>query len=483
MRLQFVLWMLTVWISAHAQSGITWSVPVTVAASSFGNLHPRIALNRQGSPMVIWGRASDESVFFSRWDGKRFSTPQKINGSLKIATASWMGPQIASYGDTVYVVMKQTPENSTESHIYIVRSEDGGLTFSSPQRVDAIADSISRFPTVTCDSRGNPIVGFMKFDARFRDSRWVVVTSSDLGRTFTLDRKASGWADAKGVCDCCPGALVSDGDVVAMLYRNNANDIRDIWMGVSNNNGASFVGGCNVDNNSWELPSCPATGPDAVIVGDTLYTVFCSAPEGFNRTFFSTSSTAMLEHHQTRRLPAGPDAASQQNYPRIASKGASVGIVWKQNVLGVTQLPILFTSDVSRGFPESSEIVDVEDITNADIAVGHDVVAVCWEDPNAGVVGLRVGSFSSQSTGAVIDAGKLSVSVSPNPASDYVIVSAGASEVASVDMLNLFGQVLQSYPIAEQTMSLDVASIRPGVYYVRVMSGNRLEYRKIVIQH
>lgn len=468
-------------IGTLAQSGIRWSDPTNIAASSFGNQHPRIAFDRLNNPLVIWGRASDESVFFARRDGQTFTEPIKLSGSYKIASASWMGPQIASHGDTLYVVMKQTPENSSNSHIYIVRSEDAGKTFSAPVRVDYIADSISRFPTVTCDSNGNPIVAFMKFDPGFRNSRWVVAASTDLGRTFSKDVKASGWDGANDVCDCCPGAMVSDQSTTAMLYRNNNNDIRDIWMGVSQDNGLSFVKGLNVDNSNWEIPNCPATGPDAVIVGDTLYTVFCSAPEGYNRTFLSRSSMKNNEHHETVRLPQGPTGASQQNYPRIASFGSAVGIVWKQNVMGVAQLPLLFSNDVSRGFPDDFDTVDVGDVTSTDIAIGRESIAVCWEDPNTRTVVIRVGRFSLNPTSAADDIMRTSLTVYPNPSTDQLTVHSDLPVGTSIYLVNMLSQVCIHTTTSGQSTLIDIGLLSNGIYTVCLASATELRCQDIVV--
>src|SRR6185436_20090502 len=170
------------WFSAVAQ--ITWNMGMNISANTYGNMDPRMALDAAGNPLVIWGRMSDESVFFSRWNGTMFTAPIKLNGMLTVAAATWMGPDIASHGDSVYVVMKQTPEADTSSHIYMVHSYDGGMTFSSPVQVDNIADSVSRFPTVTTDEDGNPIIAFMKFNSLFLDSRWAVTKSPDYGNTF-----------------------------------------------------------------------------------------------------------------------------------------------------------------------------------------------------------------------------------------------------------------------------------------------------------
>ena len=170
--------------NSFAQTGITWNMSSDIATASSGNEHPRIVTDAVGNPLVLWGYS--DRVMFSRWNGTAFTTPVMLNPmSMTIAEASWMGPDIAANGNNVYVVFKQTPEADTSSHIYIVHSSDGGINFSAPVKVDNIGDSIARFPTVTVDDAGNPIVGFMKFNSTFGDARWVVTKSIDFGNTLS----------------------------------------------------------------------------------------------------------------------------------------------------------------------------------------------------------------------------------------------------------------------------------------------------------
>src|SRR5262245_53432048 len=94
--------------AATSQSGITWTAGMNISANTYGNFHPRMALDAAGNPLVIWGRMANESVYFSRWNGSAFTTPVALNPPwLTVATATWMGPDIASKGDTVYVVAKR----------------------------------------------------------------------------------------------------------------------------------------------------------------------------------------------------------------------------------------------------------------------------------------------------------------------------------------------------------------------------------------
>src|ERR1017187_2880839 len=108
--LTFVFAALLLNCSAYSQSGLTWSSAVSVANSNLGNYHPRISSGNNGDAYIIWGNGNDSRVFFSKWSGTSFSTPKAISPT-SIAAATWMGPDLASKGDTVYVTFKKTPEN------------------------------------------------------------------------------------------------------------------------------------------------------------------------------------------------------------------------------------------------------------------------------------------------------------------------------------------------------------------------------------
>ncbi len=112
----------------------------------------------------------------------------------------------------------------------------------------------------------------------FSDARYVVSRSTTYGTSFSADVLASGTAG--DVCDCCPASIVSSGSTAVMLFRNNVSMIRDMWAGVSTDGGLTFPGLMAVDTTNWMLMSCPSSGPDGFIIGDSLYTVFMSTSTG-----------------------------------------------------------------------------------------------------------------------------------------------------------------------------------------------------------
>ncbi|MGZ5242768.1 MAG: T9SS type A sorting domain-containing protein [Bacteroidia bacterium] len=485
MRYLLLIISLYITFNATGQSQITWQNAIDISGETGHNMHPRMSLDGKGNPMVIWGNMDDESVMFTRWNGSSFNTPKKLNPEgFTVATASWMGPDIASKGDTVYVVLRQTPETTdTSKHIFIFTSFDAGQNFAGPVQVDFIGDSLSRFPTVTVDEKGNPVVAFMKFNKSFMESKWVVARSEDYGKTFFMDVKASGYSGMEAeVCDCCPGAIINSGTTTALLYRDNLKNIRDIWVGISTNSNKSFPAGFNIDKNKWLISSCPSSGPDGIITGDSLYSVFMSGGSGKVRTYLSKSSVKDASSSIVTRFTGEINLLGQQNFPRISSYNKAAAIVWRQSVGGVAHLPIMFTTDITKGFPSAYELVDVADVTNTDVAVGKDNVYVVWQDDKFGTVKLRSGSYSSSPNSINENIKDNLFTIYPIPATNAFTVNL-TNRNCDIIITDILGRTVYSLlNIAENKIEIGTATWKKGLYMITVKAGANVSTQKLIIQ-
>jgi hypothetical protein len=462
------------------QTDITWSASVDVAPASNDNLHPRLALDGDGNPLVLWGKSSGEAKF-ARWNGSAFTMPVSLNPmDAAVFTSSWAGPDIASSGDTVYAVFKQSPED--EGVIFIVRSTDGGMSFGEAVQVENIGDSLSRFPTVAIDGNGNPVVGFMKFNSEFGDAQWAVARSNDMGQSFNADAQASGWGDAT-VCDCCPGGIVASGDNVAMLYRNNAGNIRDTWAALSNDGGMSFPDGVNVDQQNWMLMSCPSSGPDGFMKGDTLYSVFMNGSSGTNLVYFSKTSMTDVSSDGGTPLTGDFSGLNSQNFIRIANDGNAAVIAWKQVVSSQSQLALLYTSEITSGWPTEYSIPVPMHVVNVDVAMSGNEIHLVWQDDNSGTVKYMKGTVSipSNISRALAYDG---LNVYPNPFTSNLSFSFAAknSNLWKIQLTDVTGQVVFSTDNASAGSSHDVSSFSPGVYTMTLSSGGSQHSTTIVKQ-
>lgn len=481
--MKYLLTLVVIGILITANAQITWTPPISVAMSHYSNLRPRIVTDRSGNPIVIWGKQSSQEVNCSRWNGSAFTMPVVLNPmSTPIFTDSWAGPEMASFGDTLYVVFKETPEDT--NRIYAVSSYDGGLTFTSPVAVDTV-NSVSRFPTVTTNDNGHPIVGYMKFEPGFMNPQYVVSTSTNLGNSYGFERLAGGFSGGEA-CDCCPGAVVAKGSDVAMLYRDNLNDIRNIWAGISHDAGASFSTGVQIDESDWLINTCPSTGPDAIIVGDTVYTVFMSRGTGARLIYLSKLALGSGESDKGSFLTGSFAGLTLQNYPRIAHQGAASAITWKQRVGTSDEIALAFTKNISQGFTTVYDTIAQGGIlVNSDVALSPGVIHAVWQDETSGTVMYRKGTYTQDSvaTGLPIEQTAHTLGLFPNPASSTVLLH--TKEAGNVEVHDAHGKlVLSSMVSGEQDTYLNVQNLANGVYQLTFRGKDGLQSsERLYIQH
>ena len=472
MRYLFIF-LFAVTYRCFSQTGLVWNDPIPVASETFRNLHPRIALDRQNDPVIIWGNDYEAAVYFSKWNGTAFSMPQKINpGGMVVFAASWAGPDLAAYGDTIYIVYKQSPEDLMPA--YLQYSYDGGTTFSLPVQIDDINDSISRFPCVTTDQVGNPVVGFMKFNPDFSNARYVAVKSNDYGYSFSTDILASTYSGGK-VCDCCPATITSVGNYAALLYRDNLSNIRNSWAGISYNGGETFPEGIQVDQNDWMLMSCPSSGPDGIIAGDSLYSVFMSAASGYNMVYFSRSSLSDLSDESDQEIEPYYAGLDMQNYPRIANYGNSAALLWIESAGGTSSIKTMFTADITEPLPDVYDIVSSSEtpgIENADIILSPDAVHIVWQDNVSGKVMYRKATYSQpEYTNDIPE--NFYITVYPVPAKDEVTIkwNDNEAEIEQIFCTNLSGGKLKlTYKMQSNQAVVDISELTPGYYSLHLIT-------------
>ncbi len=460
---------------------ITWGTPVTVSSGTTSNLHPRIQLNRAGNPLVLWGKM-DANTYFSKWTGSSFTSPLQVNpAAINTFAQSWAGPDLASFGDTIYVAMKHTPENINTNYAYLAHSYDGGNTFSAPVRVDNIDTNMSRFPIVTTTATGNPLVAFMKFNAAFNDAHYVVSRSTDFGMTFTGDALASGASGT--VCDCCPASIISAGGKAIMLFRNNLSNIRDIWAGVSSDGGATFSSHMATDNTNWMIMSCPASGPDGFVIGDTVYSTFMSAGTGTSLVYLNKASISSGTAASTVPLTGSGSGISLQNYPRIANAGSAATAIWKHVQGGMNMLCFSFTSNIANGFSGYDTLAMGSGLANADVAMTPGNIHVVYEDDNTGKLMYVKGTYPIASAAVNTVTSSKQITVYPNPATESFSISLDKiTTIATCALTDVTGrQTIIQPAIKKGVATFSLNGFAKGNYYFTLTDENGAQYHSQLV--
>ncbi|CAN5556066.1 hypothetical protein BH10BAC1_BH10BAC1_09160 [soil metagenome] len=311
-------------ISTAQTVGVLWGSPINVGiGTTHNNIYPRLTLTSGDNPLVVWEDNSPAKIYSSYRMGPVFSAPIALNNSgISPYVATWTGAEIASSGDTAFVVFTSMPVLS--GNAYAVRTIDGGLTFSDTVRVNQFVGKIPSFPSVAVLPGGIPLVDYMYSDAgTMLNTEYTVCKSIDGGLTFLPEVTP---INPGTVCECCPASMAVSGNTQVLLYRNNISNVRDIWASFSTDSCSTFSASAEIDTTNWLITSCPTSGPTGVIINDSLVYSWMSDATGDARIYIGTMNINDQQIGQHRQLY--PVGVTTQNYPVLAGKGDTLGIVW-----------------------------------------------------------------------------------------------------------------------------------------------------------
>lgn len=375
-------------MAAHGQSALQWSDPVPVGPNGSGWLRPRVVVNGSYDPVVLWGKSGPAANLVAVGQGPGFLSPMELSmPGLLPSVADWMGSAMAAWGNTVWVVMKATPEETRP--MYARRSDDGGLTWGDTIRVDQFDGLVSRFPSVALVGPDEPLVQYMQFTNGWNGAREAVTRM--IGGAFQPPVQVSTPFTGGEVCDCCPPQLLADGSRVAALYRNAESNLRVIWGAASTDGGASFPVGGVLDTTGWVLNACPSSGPGAYFDGDSIRYTWMSGANNGTKIYLGAAHASDLGLGPQRFVHPGQSAGAQQNLPRMAGHGDTLGVVWENYLNGARE--ILFSWSVSGPSGLSAPVqVNVEAAGNQrtpDIAFADGRFHIVWGEQGANAVLYR----------------------------------------------------------------------------------------------
>lgn len=458
-----------------AQTPLNWSSILQVGGSGY-NIRPRIAITNDNLPVIIFGNPDSAAIYKVKSIGTIFSAPQRItpNGVIAV-TMTWQGPELAAYGNNVFMTFKCSPE--TDQPIYTVKSSDAGLSFLDAVRVDNIGSDVCRFPCIDIMPNGNPVVAFMRFDAGFISPRYVVANSIDGGLSYLPDVNASTNVFAGDVCDCCPANITTNTGVQVMSYRNNDNNIRDIKSVLSFDNGSTFPSGVAVDNTNWVINICPSTGPDVIITGDSIVTVWKSGSSS-QKVWVSSAN---INNSTIGTYGTIGDNGTIQNYPRIAGNGDTLGVVWEEKNGSQTYIKFTYSTTGATRLFQNPVIIStsMQNQTKPDIAYRNGTFYVVWSD---GISNKCAYSKTTVPGSTSIDNSEFAnVNIYPSPFSNNFIVSTGMSYV-SAQLTDISGKkIIEKSFNNKNEMQFITEKLKSGIYFITLTDkNNKKVLRKII---
>lgn len=351
--------------SAHAQHeghGHGASAPAAGASGSMGGgarkRAPPLSIGAAFAPDgQLWVVGLDEqqrlTVRSTADEGKSWTAARVVDtGSDKIAADGENRPKLA-FGPKGYAVITYTEPLARPytGQIRMLRSADGGQTFSAPFTVHADRQVIThRFESVAFDAKGTlhtlwidkrdlealeaaakPAEATAASSAasgnrrRARpavDYRGAAVyrnESSDGGQTFGPDLKL-----ADHSCECCRIALAPgpDGNLVALWRHVFAPNERDHAFAAL---GPTVAEPVRATQDRWAIDACPHHGPGlAPAAGGGYHAVWFGQRAGQMRARYGRLKPDGSPTADVRLLP---DETAE--HAAVASTGRTVAVVWR----------------------------------------------------------------------------------------------------------------------------------------------------------
>jgi hypothetical protein len=480
-RIYFVLFSFCFILNAYSQTAVLWNSPVTVAAG-YSNIYPRLTLMNNNEPLVIWGSTITDKIYSAKWTGTSFSTALPVHNAGVIPyIATWTGAELVSSGDTAFVVFST---DLSAAKVYTVRSIDGGLSFNDTVRVDEKTETFPRLPAIAVNPYGNPVVSYMILDSTTSETEYTIAHSPDGGLSYSSSLPSPNPPGA--ACDCCPPAMVIEGNTEALIFRNNISNLRDMWASFSNDGGGTFPASAEVDQSGWLLSSCPSSGPSGIISGDTLVTTWMSeGTSGDPRIYVGTISASDQQIGFNKQVY--PFGLSTQNFPVIAGNGDTLGIVW-QGYNGGSQ-EILFSWSVNGAAGLGVKVDTITKGTSGHQSRPHLVYKngsfhVVFRDSNGANVKYMKGDVTIASAISKDELTNLSAFSYFSNDNINLTINSKQDLTARYEVINPLGQMIaeSNLQVSKGKNEIHIpTSCNSGIYYVRIITTEGIIKSKVLV--
>lgn len=446
-------------LTADSAQEIHWYNPIDVSTEEFGNKSSCLALNSEGKPMVLHGSSGDNAgLFLTIMEGGSFGNPIPVTSDTNIFLSDAEGPTMAVSGDKIVVGYQISGEWSLGGRVVV--SNDGGYSWSDPITLNNDPTVDFFMPCVGFNPEDNPFVG-IKWGANPTLEGIMTYNAFLYGFNEPIDGGAGMAGDA--VCECCPSNPFSYNGVYYNLIRNNNNNIRDIWLAVSND-GVTWDEAVDVDPTNWLTNTCPATGAShAFTSGGNLVITYMSSPDGSSRVYYSEVNLNTLELIDTGMLD--PDASFTENNPSVSADGEFVASAWERNEGGYD---IIVKADLTENLGggvivNATESLDINGhLRYPSIELDGPLIHLIFKSQTEGVVKYMRGDiihFSvEESSGDILNIATTK---------DNWIISGGVGDY-EFSLVDLNGRIMETGTF---TNSLEIEKLR-GVHILNIHSAS-----------
>ena len=364
---------------------------------------PLLTKTPKGTAALSWTEKDNKDVVYFYWaeskdKGKTFGNKKLIFSSAGIGNSRLMKPRLLFKKDGSAVAVfalrgeSAAPQSATarpaaqDNHaahqggghaevpkparrgggrpgdlqIVYALSKDQGNTWTKPVPVhqDKTPNVVRGFFDATVLANGEIGVAYLNDiagKAHQRDLRFVASN----GDRFETEKVVDPF-----VCDCCPISLLVDASgTLNMYYRENQDNIRDIFKVSSKDNGKTFSKAEALYKDNWEVKGCPHSGPTASTGGGKNLIAWFSGTQDSpglrvvdqqgKRLFVLDDPTA-----KSAFLVSAPKSSILLWEQSLASESGRISTIGYKNITGSTNPTTQFVKESRHAMNASGLVID-----------------------------------------------------------------------------------------------------------------------------
>ena len=276
------------WLSSpDVQPAASASSPISLDVPGRTDATPSVAAS--GSFVAVaWGASAggktDVFLAVSRDGGSTFGSPVQVNPLVGEARLGGELPPrvalVARRGVPVPEIVVLWTARSDTTAIKLVRSRDGGKTFSAPSTLQSSSpagdrgwpalalDPTAKAHAIWLDHRGLAAnratgTGQAAHQAGGQHDGVAMAQKSGLYYASATTKPMPERLLTNGVCYCCKTALAAgpNGSLYAAWRHVYPGNLRDMAFAMSRDGGRSFSAPVRVSEDGWAINGCPDDGP------------------------------------------------------------------------------------------------------------------------------------------------------------------------------------------------------------------------------
>ncbi|PSR52749.1 hypothetical protein AHMF7605_04045 [Adhaeribacter arboris] len=318
--------------------------PEIVTVSTFGK-QPAVAVDPNNTIKVVFGQAEEIFYTTSTNNGETFTPPQKIGKQKQLALGMTRGPQLTTTKD--YTVIAAADPTGK---IMVYQLKNKSNQWGKPVNL-LDQDTTAKEGFVALASGKDNTVHAVWLDLRLGKKNNIFTASSkDGGKTWSKNKLAYTSPEG-GICPCCRPSITADAKGnVYIMFRNELEGSRDMYLVTSTDNGQTFGPAKKLGMGTWVLKACPMDGGALALnkqgkLGTTWRrenTVYYAEPGAMERKVGEGRASSLVKNakgnylvwqhgNQIMALAPGklsPEEIGTGTYPRLAA-------LTNQQVLGI----------------------------------------------------------------------------------------------------------------------------------------------------